>query len=126
MNNAQGPPLKIVNIMSIFYEMVKAFETFPSLDRHDEVMLSLRRIVEYEKLQELCELAVRGVFEAGSGPAQGRAGEVIDCFFVLYEIATITGSNRAKRPEKEDEHNHIAELGKLNLAEQIRRGAGID
>jgi hypothetical protein len=46
------PPLKIVNIMSIFYEMVKAFETFPtSLDRHDEVMLALRRIVEYEKLQ---------------------------------------------------------------------------
>jgi hypothetical protein len=47
--------LKIVNLMSIFYEMVKAFETYPtSLERHLEVLGSLRRIVEYEKLQLLC------------------------------------------------------------------------
>lgn len=43
---------KIVNLMYIFYEMVKAFESLPtSEEKHFSVLQAFRNIVEYEKLQ---------------------------------------------------------------------------
>ena len=46
---------KIVNIMHIFYEMVRAFETYPtSSEQHDQVLKSLRDIVDYSNLETLC------------------------------------------------------------------------
>ena len=114
--------------MAIFYEMVKAFETYPtSLERHLEVLGSLRRIVEYDQLQVLCEQAVRVLFVGTGKEPYSRVGEVVDCFFVLYEIAIIT-SGRAKKKQEEDneaKYNRIAELGEVGLAE-LRRSQVTD
>lgn len=80
--------------MSIFYEMVEAFKTYPTTEEHHkDVMNSLRKIVEYQKIQKLCEKGLRILFESNGSNVSTNVGEIIDCFFILHEIAAIT-SNR--------------------------------
>ena len=41
-------------------------------------------------------------------------GEILECFFILFEIGVAT-SGRPKVEKNEEEHNNIASLGKLAL-----------
>ena len=41
-------------------------------------------------------------------------GEILECFFILFEIGIAT-SGKTKVNKNEEEHNNIATLGKLAL-----------
>lgn len=47
-------------------------------------------------------------------------GSMLDCFFILYEVALITSHKKVK--ESNDEHKFIAELGEINLKNELKRG----
>ena len=60
--------LKIVNLMNIFFEMVSSFTTYPNPDPeyHASGLVELRKIVEIDTLQQLCETASNYLFKSNN------------------------------------------------------------
>ena len=76
---------KIVNLMNIFFEMVTSFKNYPTdKEQHSLVMGELRKTVEIDSLQELCEIATNHLFNSSNVHLQAIMGEIMECYFVLY------------------------------------------
>jgi len=51
--------------MNIFFEMVISFKTYPTTpEKHEAVLKDLRKIVEMEVLQIICEKAASYLFKS--------------------------------------------------------------
>jgi hypothetical protein len=104
--------LKLVNLMNIFFEMVTSFKSYPtSPDQHESVLKDLRRIVELETLQQICEKAAKELFTNTDPTVHSMMGEVLEIYFILYEIALATSGREGKAEDLS--HKHIAGLGHI-------------
>jgi len=74
--------------------MVVSFNTYPTnKDKHHLILTEFGNIVSIDSLQLLCETATKHLFSSTKPTVQNIMGEVLECFFILYEIGLATSSN---------------------------------
>jgi hypothetical protein len=47
----------------------------------------------------LCEKGLRVLFESNGSNVSTNVGEIVDCFFILHEIAVITSNRKVENKE---------------------------
>jgi hypothetical protein len=74
-------------------------------------------------LQHICERAAKELFSNNNPAVQSMIGEVLEIYFILYEIALATSESGEGGKAEDLSHKHIAGLGQIKELRKLNKSS---